>query len=189
MIYSRCNDENPEGNLYCGRCGNTLVQGTVVGSEKWVRTGIPLMILGSMMLVLSFTLSLFFTCLFYNGLLSGDMSLMYPLMLLLSLCGPLGTGLVILGTAFYLRGRMFDGDGRGTATLLLMGGAVICLPGFIMGSVLSNSDLFMPMAIGNLQIGILGSAIAEFGMALFLIGFVLWLIRSRPGSHSRTGGT
>ncbi len=188
MICSRCNNENPEDDLYCGRCGDSLVTGSVVGSTWKERMGIPLMVLGSLLLVLSLLFSITILCMFNIGFMGGDISPLYPVMLLLNLFGPLGMSLVILGTAIHLRGRRIDGDGRGTATILLMGGAVICLLGAIIEITLGNSYLFSSMSFGNLQIGVIGSAVAELGMALFLIGLILWLIRPRSGLHSRSSG-
>jgi len=146
--------------------------------------GIPLVILGSLLLVLSLLFSISLLFMFNIGLVDGDLSPLYPVMLLLNLFGPLGVSLLILGTANYLRGNRIDGDRRGTATILLMGGAVICLLGAIIEITLGNSYLFATMSFGNLQIGVVGSAIAELGMALFLIGIILWLMRSTTGHHS-----
>ncbi|NLT37639.1 MAG: zinc ribbon domain-containing protein [Methanomassiliicoccus sp.] len=187
MICGRCNNENPEDNLYCGRCGNTLITGNVNGSLMRTRLGITLLILGSGLLVLSFLFSIAFTYMFSISNMDWDLSPVYPVMFLLNMFGLLGTVLVILGTTTYLRGGRFDGDGRGMATILLMGGAVICIIGVIMEIAMSVSYLFQAMSIVDSQITAIGSVITELGIALFLIGLILWLLRSRQGFGSGSG--
>lgn len=150
------------------------------------------MIVGSLLLVVSFAISIFESyAIVYltNGLADGDISQLYPLMTLLSLLAPLGTGLLLLGTAFLFIGRGSEGDGMGAASTLMMGGASIFFLGAIVEVVLSAFLQLTDISINDYLINLIISSMGKIGIALFLIGLVLWLLRSRPGLHSRSGVT
>jgi len=150
------------------------------------------MILGSLLLVVSFALSIFESyAIVYltNGLTDWDISQLYPLMTLLSLLAPLGTGLLLLGTAFLFIGRRSEGDGMGAASTLMMGGASIFFLGAIVEVVLSAFLQLTDMSITDYFISFIVSSMGKIGITLFLIGLVLWLLRSRPGLQSRSGVT
>ncbi len=192
MICGWCNSENPEGNLYCGRCGNALVTGTAVGTTTWGRMGKPLMTIGSLLLVLSFVLSIYESysiTYLTNGFADGDISQLYPLMTLINLLAPLGTGLLLLGTAFLFNGQRSEGDGRGVASTLIMSGAIVFFLGTIVEIGLIAFVQLTHASFFDRNINYFVSSIGEIGIVLFLIGLIVWLLRTRPSLHSRSGAT